>query len=103
MPIYYISSSITPRDLTLSLSTWNLILTNQSHEYLKQCQLSQEFLKKYSLNCSQWFLDLFSQRLHDISPGSHPVFFHPHPHPPQMIGKNNNKLRDYFFNTKEKF
>ena len=100
MPIYYISSSITPRDLTLSLSTWNLILTNQSHEYLKQCQLSQEFLKKYSLNCSQWFLDLFSQRLHDISPGSHPVLFDPHP---QMIGKNNNKFKDYFFNTKEKF
>jgi hemoglobin-like flavoprotein len=76
MPMYYISSSITNRDLHLSQLSWNQILSNKSSEFIKKCQINSEFDEKYHQNCCQWFTDLFYERLFDIHPLAKVLFIH---------------------------
>jgi hemoglobin-like flavoprotein len=74
MPTYFISTSITIRDLQVCQTSWNQILSNQSREFIKQCQINPDFSLKYHKNCCQWFTDLFYERLFDIHPLARPLF-----------------------------
>jgi hypothetical protein len=71
MPLYYTTTPITDRDRLLASKTWQLILDNESPEFIHQKQTNPAF--SYN-QCAEFFFDSFYFRLFDIHPASRKLF-----------------------------
>lgn len=71
MPLYYSIATLTDRDRLLASKTWQLILNNESPEYIHQKETNTAF--QYE-QCMEFFFDSFYFRLFDIHPASRALF-----------------------------
>ncbi len=64
MPVYYSRSEVTQQDIDTASAVWNLILNDESPEFLKK--KADENVPFES--CIMWFYDTFYNRLFDVHP-----------------------------------
>jgi len=86
MPIYYTKVELTIEEKEAALTVWKLISSNKAPNYLalKQSSIATNDTFKYAL-CSEFFYDIFFDRLSDVHPASRPLF-----------SKSGQRMRQYF-------
>ena len=84
MPIYYTKDALSAIELDAALSVWKDISSNKAQNFVLQKQTDSAFRSKYAL-CSEYFYDIFFDRLSDVHPGSRGLF-----------SKSGQRMRQYF-------
>ena len=82
MPIYYTKGTPTVEEKEAALKVWKMISSNKAPNYLAQKQSNPNF--NYTL-CSEFFYDIFFDRLNDVHPGARALF-----------SKSGQRMRQYF-------
>jgi len=71
LPIYYTKVPITKKEFDAAVTVWKMISSNKAPNYLAQKLQNPNF--NYIL-CSEFFYDIFFERLQDVHPGSRSLF-----------------------------
>jgi len=83
MPIYYTKAPLTMEEKESATAVWKMISSNKAPNYIAQ-KLQNPSTFKYAL-CSEFFYDIFFDRLSDVHPASRPLF-----------SKSGQRMRQYF-------
>lgn len=82
LPIYYTKDELTDTELEAVLKVWGLITSSRAETYVHLRRFNPSF--GFS-NCSEYFYQLFYDKLLDVHPGAKVLF-----------KKDNKRMRQYF-------
>lgn len=85
LPVYYTKDPLTDRELQAALKAWSSISSNRASNYIQQKRHNPDF--PYS-TCSEYFYDLFYERLFEVHPNARPLF-----------KKSKKRMRQYFIGS----
>lgn len=82
MPIYYTTDALTADERESAMTVWKMISNNKAPNFVAQKRSDPSFT--YIL-CSEYFYDIFFDRLNDVHPGARGLF-----------SKSGQRMRQYF-------
>jgi len=85
LPIYYTKEELTQSELEAVIKVWGLITSSRAQTFVHSRRLNPQF--GFS-NCSEYFYELFYEKLLETHPGAKVLF-----------KKNNKRMRQYFIGS----
>lgn len=85
LPIYYTKQELTEAEFNAAHKAWSLVTSSRASTYVHLKKMNPLF--EFS-NCSEYFYEIFYERLLEIHPGAKVLF-----------KKNNKRMRQYFIGS----